>query len=153
MLGQVCKKFRCPNTNIWYRYIVLFFPWENILIRGAEYLDFSIEAYSVSAHCTIIGALLSSYNYLQHNLCFLGEIRKQTFLVSLNNVHGELLYYPRLQRPHMLKFLRPHYFLTLSPIWFIFGSIIHIGPNFLCSTIPITRGHAKIKVTDFEFSC
>ena len=29
-----------------------------------------------------------------------------------------------------LKFLRPHYFLTLSPIWFIFGMSVHIIQNF-----------------------
>ena len=38
-------------------------------------------------------------------------------LARLNNVHGELLYYPRRRRqrrhPQMLKFLGPHYFLTL----------------------------------------
>ena len=50
------------------------------------------------------------------------------FLARLNNVQEELLYYPRRRcwrwrwrrRPQMLKFslkfLRPHYFLTLSPI-------------------------------------
>ena len=57
---------------------------------------------------------------------------KDDFLAHLNNVHGELLYYPRrwcwrwlwcwrwCRRPQMLKFslkfLRPHYFLTLSLI-------------------------------------
>ena len=54
----------------------------------------------------------------------------------------------------MLKFwftfLRPYYFLTLSPNWFIFGlmNILHIA-------IPHphpTLGHVKIKVTDLEFS-
>ena len=39
------------------------------------------------------------------------------------------------QRPQMLKFsfkfLKPHYFLTLPSIWFIFGMMIHIGPKFL----------------------
>ena len=42
------------------------------------------------------------------------------FLARLNNIQEELLYYPRRRRwrrrPQMLKFLRPHYFLTLSPI-------------------------------------
>ena len=35
-------------------------------------------------------------------------------LPCLNNVHGELLHYPRRwrRRPRMLKFLIPHYFLT-----------------------------------------
>ena len=50
----------------------------------------------------------------------------RTFLAHLNNVQGELLYYPwrrgRRQRQHpqmskfSLKILRPHDFLTLSPI-------------------------------------
>ena len=67
-------------------------------------------------------------------------LRERIFLAHLNNLHGELLYYPRCwrwhwrrhwpRRPQMLKFLRPHYFLTLSPIWFIFGMMIHIGPKF-----------------------
>ena len=62
------------------------------------------------------------------------------FLARLNNVHGELLYYSRCRRwcwwrhPQMLKlsfkFWRPHYFLTLSLIWFIFGVIIHTGSKF-----------------------
>ena len=32
-----------------------------------------------------------------------------------------------------LKFLRPHYFLILPQIWFIFGMVITIGPNFASS--------------------
>ena len=39
-----------------------------------------------------------------------------------------------VRHPQMLKFLlmflRPHYFLTLSLICFIFDMMIHIGPNF-----------------------
>ena len=61
-----------------------------------------------------------------------------SFLACLNNIHGELLYYPWCQRPQMLKFslkcLKPHYFLTSSLIWFIFGTMIHIGPKFC--TVP-----------------
>ena len=34
-----------------------------------------------------------------------------------------------------LKFLRPHYFLILRPICFIFGIMIHIGPKF-CAVHP-----------------
>ena len=52
-----------------------------------------------------------------------------------------------------LKFLRPHYFLTLSTISFIFGLIIHICPKYLRSTIHTTLGHVKVKVLDLEFSC
>ena len=60
------------------------------------------------------------------------------FLARLNNVQGELLYWR--WRPQMLKFslkfLRPHYFLTLSPIWFIFGMMIHFGPKFCAVPSP-----------------
>ena len=75
------------------------------------------------------------------------------FLARLNNVHGELLYYPppppppptqhrRRWRRHpqmlkfSLKFLKPHYFLTLSSICFIFGMMIHIGPKFCAVPSP-----------------
>ena len=50
------------------------------------------------------------------------QIHVLFLLANMNNVHGELLYYPRCCRrhPQMLKFsvnfLRPHYFLTISPI-------------------------------------
>ena len=72
-----------------------------------------------------------------YNTC--PKIWTKPFLVAhLNNVQEELLYYPwrwRWRRsPQMLKFslkfLRPHYFLTLSLIWFIFGMMIHISPKF-----------------------
>ena len=63
-----------------------------------------------------------------------------SFLARLNNIHGELLYYPWRWRPQMLKFLlkflRPHYFLTLSPICFIFSMMIHIGPKFCAVPSP-----------------
>ena len=62
----------------------------------------------------------------------------------------------RLRILKMLKFsfmfLRPQYFLTLSPIWFIFGLMIHIGPKFCAVLSPFPSGHVKIKVTDLEFS-
>ena len=77
---------------------------------------------------------------------YMNSLFKAFFSLSEQNVHGELLYYPRHQRwcwcllqcccgrPQMFKFLwnylRPHYFLTLSQIWFIFGMIIHICPKF-----------------------
>ena len=67
---------------------------------------------------------------------------KATFLAHLNNVHGELLYYPRCWRqlPQMLKFslkfLKTSYFLTLPPICFIFGMMIHIGPKFCAVPSP-----------------
>ena len=60
------------------------------------------------------------------------------------------------------KFLRPHYFLTLSPIWFIFGlmKILHSAiPNPAPPPPPPPPpphfphpGHVKIMVTDLEFS-
>ena len=52
-----------------------------------------------------------------------------------------------------LKFLRPQYFVTLSPIWFIFAMIIHIGPKFYAVPSPAPLGHVKVKVTDLEFPC
>ena len=52
-----------------------------------------------------------------------------------------------------LKFLRPQFFLTLSPIWFIFAMIIYIGPKFYAVPSPAPLGHVKVKVTDLEFSC
>ena len=98
---------------------------------------------------------------------YMNSLFKAFFSLPEQNVHGELLYYPRHQRwcwrlwqcccgrPQMFKFswnyLRPHYFLTLSQIWFIFGMIIHIGPEFCGFTIPTTVGH--VKVTDLDFSC
>ena len=98
---------------------------------------------------------------------YMNSLFKAFFSLSEQNVHGELLYYPRHQRrcwrlwqrccgrPQMFKFslnyLRPHYFLTLSQIWFIFCMIIHIGPKFCGFTIPTTVGH--VKVTDLDFSC
>ena len=63
-----------------------------------------------------------------HNIIHLFVVKLSYFIINeflayLNNVHGELLYYPwwwRHRRPQMLKFslkfLRPHYFLTLSLI-------------------------------------
>ena len=67
------------------------------------------------------------------------------FLARLNNVHRELLFYPRRRHwcrcPQMLKFslkfFKSHYFLTLSPIWLIFGMIIHIGPKFWAVPSPL----------------
>ena len=35
-----------------------------------------------------------------------------------------------------VKVLRPHYFLTLSPISFIFGMMIHIGSKFCAVPSP-----------------
>ena len=66
------------------------------------------------------------------------------FLAHLNNIQEELLYYPRhphwRRRPQMfkfsLKFLRPHYFLTLPQISFIFGLMIHICPEFYAVPSP-----------------
>ena len=60
---------------------------------------------------------------------------KNWFSIFSSPEQRELLYYPCWHWrwcPQMLKFslkfLRPHYLLTLSLIWFIFGIIIHIGP-------------------------
>ena len=72
------------------------------------------------------------------------KVFKTSLLAHLNNVQEELLYYPwrRRWRRHpqklkfSLKFLRPHYFLTLSPIWFFFGMMIHIGPKFCAVPSP-----------------
>ena len=57
------------------------------------------------------------------------------------------------------KFLRPHYFLTLSLIWFDenFVQCSHPPPNTHTHTHSHTHththtGHVKIKVTDLEFS-
>ena len=36
-----------------------------------------------------------------------------------------------------VKVLRPHYFLTLSLIWFNFGMMIHTGPNFCAVPSPL----------------
>ena len=67
----------------------------------------------------------------------------------LARLNRELLYYPqclhRRWHPQMLKFslkfLRPHYFLNLSLIWFIFGMMIHTGPKFCAVPSPPTRSY------------
>ena len=81
---------------------------------------------------------------------------KWHFLARLNNVYGQQLYCPwlrRRRRPQILKFLlkilRPHYFLTLSPIGFIFGKLIHIGPKFCAVPSPLPL--VKVKVLDLNF--
>ena len=73
------------------------------------------------------------------------------FLACLNNIQEELLYYPLRRRwcwhPQMLKFLlkflRPHYFLTLSSIWFIFGMMIYSGPKFCAVPSPPLRSRSR----------
>ena len=83
--------------------------------------------------------------------------RNKTFTESCCTTHRRCwrLWQRCCGRPQMFKFslnyLRPHYFLTLSQIWFIFCMIIHIGPKFCGFTIPTTVGH--VKVTDLDFSC
>ena len=86
-----------------------------------------------------------------------------TFLARLNNIHGELLYYPRHWRrhwrrhPQMLKFLLKVFKTTLFPD--MITDLIHLWyediywSKILRITIPTIQGHVKVKVTDLELSC
>ena len=54
----------------------------------------------------------------------------------------------------MFKFLRPHIFQTTQWIWFIFGMMIDIGPEFYSAIAPTTPIYdLKVKVTDLELLC
>ena len=81
-------------------------------------------------------------------------------VVFSSPVQEELLYYPRCRlwrrRPQMLVFVKvfktslfPNLITDLIHLWYddTYWSKI------LCSTIPTTLAHVKVKVTDLEFSC
>ena len=70
----------------------------------------------------------STYSlYLEHLI-----IQEPVYVLHLITCHGRVM--PHLAELLLLKFLRPHYFPTLSLTWFIFGVMIHIGPKFC--TVP-----------------
>ena len=86
------------------------------------------------------------------------------FSARLNNVHGELLYYPALASALALasastnvkvfvKVFKTSLFPNLTTDLIYLWYDDPYWSTILCSTIPITLGHVKVKVTDLEFLC
>ena len=75
-------------------------------------------------------------------------------LARLNNVHRELLYYSRWRwRPANVKVFKTSLFSNLITDFIHLWYDETYWSKILCSTIPTTPGHVKVKVTDSEFSC
>ena len=78
-------------------------------------------------------------------------------LAPLNNVHRKLLYYPLASALTLVSTNVKVFKTSLFPN--LITDMIHLWYNdtywstILCSTIPTTLGHVKVKVTDLEFSC